>query len=54
MLARKRSGRTPPDPAIPTPFRDGLLEQFQGDWNLAELMGFTPLNPSYRVMPRLD
>src|SRR5271165_1226688 len=29
------------------------LEQFQCDWNLAGLMGFASLNPSYRVAPRL-
>jgi hypothetical protein len=25
------------------------LKQFQGDWNLAGLMGFASLNPSYRT-----
>ena len=29
------------------------LEQFQGDWNVARLMGFAPLNPSYRIVWRL-
>ena len=29
------------------------LEQFHGDLNLAALMGFASLNPSYRVVPWL-
>src|SRR5271166_4788429 len=32
--------------------RSGSLEQFQGDWYVAGLMGFASLNPSYQLAPQ--